>query len=375
MRAVRAFLITLRDRPALIAWALFVASLPFYIGRSGLPQPGNAIMFLALPMALSGWDRRLDTGLLRTFKVFLWFTAWVAIVNWGWSLVTGKFSFAEYAIVPVYYVWNALIIFCAFVLHRRYGDTFLRATLYAVMFDIGFQVVASFFYRTDLYRGELFFNNPNQLGYWSLLGACTVAVTQKRLQLGLVKASAALVGCAYLAVMSASRAAVAGIGILLVLLVFTNPRVIVVGIFAAIGLVGVGGPLNNAINKSSLRAMQNRDPNSSFSEERAYQRIWDFKEYILVGAGEGDIMRFTDDPKKANEIHSSVGTVVFSYGIVGTILFVLLFVRLLRGAPIRMIVLLGPVLLYSVAHQGLRFTMFWIVLALFACLKVRGPPR
>ncbi|MBL9013839.1 MAG: hypothetical protein JNL83_06675 [Myxococcales bacterium] len=374
MRAVRSFLLTLRDRPALIAWAMFVASLPFYVGRSGLPQPGNALMFLALPLALVGWDRRLDTGVVRVFRAMVWFSLWVLIVNWGWSAVTGKFSFADYAIVPVYYVWNGLVVLCAFVLHRRYGDLFLRATLYAVLFDVVFQVIASFVYRTDLYRSELFFNNPNQLGYWSLLAACTIALLQKRLQLGLVKASAALVGCAYLGVMSASRAAVAGIAILLILLVFTNPRVIIAGIVAAILLVGVGGPLNEAINKSSLRAMK-RESDTTFAQERGYYRIWQFKEYILVGAGEGDLLRFVDDPKRANEIHSSLGTVVFSYGIVGTILFVMLFVHLLRGAQPRMIVLLVPVLAYTVAHQGLRFTLFWVLLALFACLKVRGPPK
>lgn len=372
MRLGRAFLITLRDRPALIAWGLFVASLPFYVGRSGLPQPGNALMFLALPLALKGWDRRLDTGTLRTLRALAWFVVWVIVINAGWVIVTGIISLAGYAFVPIYYVWNLLVVFCAVVLHRRYGDVFLRATLYALLFDVAFQVLASFVYRTNLYRGELFFNNPNQLGYWALLAACAIALLQKHLRLGLLKATASIVGCAYLAVLSASRAAVAGIAILLVLLVFTNPRVLVVAIFAGVlFVVAGGGQLDGALESPGLRAMQNRDINMSFAEERGYQRMWDFKEYILVGAGEGDIMRFVDDPKRANEIHSSLGTVVFSYGIVGTILFLLFFARLLRGASTGAIVLLVPVLVYTVAHQGLRFSLFWMVLALFAALKVR----
>jgi hypothetical protein len=371
---LRSFLLTLRYRPALVTWALFVMGLPFYVGRSGLPQPGNVLLFVTLPFALSGWDRRMDSKLLRVVRTLGWFTLWVTIVNYGWVLVTGKITLGDYAIVPFFYIFNTAVVLCAFILSGRYGDRFLRATLYAVLISIGFQVAASFVYRTDLYRSELFFNNPNQLGYWSLLAACVIALAQKRIGLGLAKASAALVGCAYLGVMSASRAAVAGIAILLVLLVFTNPRVIIVAIVVAVALVGLGGPVYEALNKSSLRAMQNRDPNSTFLEERGYERIWDFKEYILIGAGEGDVMRFTDDPKKANEIHSSFGTVVFSYGIVGTFLFGLFFFRLLDGAQPRAILLLGPVLLYAIAHQGLRFTMLWIVLALFGAIKTRAGP-
>jgi hypothetical protein len=34
-----------------------------------------------------------------------------------------------------------------------------------------------------------------------------------------------------------------------------------------------------------------------------------------------------------------------------------------------MLLLLVPVLIFTVAHQGLRFTMFWIVLAAFSILK------
>ncbi len=364
---------TIRRKPAVVLWGMFVAALPFYVGRSGLPQPGNAFLFLALPLALIGWNRRLDPNVVKTFRMLLLFTLWVTVVNYGWVLVTGKFSLRDYAIVPLFYMFNAVAVFCAFVLHRRYGDLFLRVTLYAVMFDVAFQVVASLVYRTDLYRGELFFNNPNQLGYWSLLAACLVAILQKRIGLGLVKASAALTGCAYLAVLSASRAAVAGIIILLAFMVFTSPRVIILAVIAAVVLVGVGGPLADALEKSSIGALQNRDPNASFTEERGYQRMWDFKEYILVGAGEGDVLRFVEDPKKANEIHSSVGTVVFSYGIVGTILFMMFFTRLFQGATNRALILLSPVMAYSVAHQGLRFTMFWVVLATFGALKVTAP--
>ncbi len=69
------------------------------------------------------------------------------------------------------------------------------------------------------------------------------------------------------------------------------------------------------------------------------------------------------------EIHSSVGTILFSYGIVGSILFLVFTWRLIRRARWRLLILLLPPLLYAGAHQGLRFTMLWTVLAVFVALK------
>src|SRR5262249_46628140 len=82
------------------------------------------------------------------------------------------------------------------------------------------------------------------------------------------------------------------------------------------------------------------------------------------------------------EIHSSVGTILFCYGIIGLFLagrFVLLIVR---GAGWRMGLMLLPVLLHQLAHQGLRFSLMWVTLALFLLInelaraaRARGQPR
>jgi hypothetical protein len=364
-----AHLLALRKNPSLLLWFLYIASLPFYFGPSGLPQPGNLLVIVLVPLVLSGWGGMLEIKMARTLRLLLSFVVWVFIVNWGWAAVTGKFSARAYALVPVYYVFNATVVLLAVVLYRRYGDRLLVVTLYAVLFDSAFQFVASFVYRTHLYRGQLFFNNPNQLGYWSLLAACIVALTHRRANLGVAGASIGVSACTYLAILSGSRAAVAGTGMLLALLIFTNPRIIFVCALAALALTSIGGPIAKAIDVSESRARADASRTTSFADERGYSRIRDHWEYAVIGAGEGDITRFVEDADHANEIHSSLGTVVFSYGIVGTIIFLWFFGRVLQGAPRRAILMLLPVLVYTVAHQGLRFTLFWILIAVFIALK------
>jgi hypothetical protein len=240
------------------------------------------------------------------------------------------------------------------------------------------QVVASFIYRRGGARDSIFFDNPNQLGYYALLAACIVALMHRRLQFGVLKSSLTLMCCGYLAVISASRSAVAGIAILSILLIFSNPKMIVLASSAAIILVLFGGPFAGELNSLSQRVADKRNSEQSFFDSRGYDRILANKQYLLLGAGEQTRSRFADTTAIGGaEIHSSAGTLLFSYGIVGVVLFATFLWSLLRGAPLRSSLILMPPLVYTLAHQGLRFTMLWVLLALFLALKtseVGSPP-
>lgn len=363
----------LARNPVLVVWAMYLMSIPFYVGESGLPQPGNALLFILLPLAMKGWNGRLPADLVRTLKPLLWFTLWVCAVNFTWALIHWKWEIREYLLHPVYYIFNVMMMFTALLLYQRHGTAFLRVTAYAVIGIVLFLVVASVFRRGDLSRGALFFNNPNQLGYYSLLAACLIALTQRATQIKLVTASLAVTGCAYLSVLSASRAATAGIGILFVLLVFSNPRLIVAGVLVAVALLAVGGPIANSMDYTQQRrALLDRDPESNFLEERNYDRLWEHKEHLLLGAGEGDYGRFSTLEREGLEIHSSAATVLFSYGIVGTLLFLLFALRVVKRAELRATVILVPTFAYTIAHQGLRFTMLWVLLAIFVACKLHS---
>jgi len=361
--------------PALLVWCLYVAATPFYIAPNGLPQPGDALIFVLVPAALASWNGRLNRTLGAPLRPLFWFIAWVFVVNYGWAVILWKFDrFKDYIAYPIFYTFNALVFLSALILYQRHKDTFLRLTAYTVLATVVFQVVASFFFsRKEGFRDSLFFNSPNQLGYYALLAACLIVLTQRKLNFGLVKSAIGVTGCAYLAVLSTSRAAIAGIAFLMFLLLFSNPRLIILASLAAVGLTTLGGPVKRAIDDAQRRStLSSRD--SGFAEERGYDRLWKFKEYLVLGAGEGDHRRF-DTRVQAREIHSSAAGVFFSYGIVGVALFVLFVVRLVRGATLRLSIMLIPPLIYTVAHQGLRFTMLWIVLAIFIALKAQVPVK
>ena len=359
----------LMREPALLVWVLFLLLTPLYVITSGLPQPGDWLVVLLVPITVIGWRGALERQQSRMVRALFWFTVWVFVVNFAWALVSLKISRKDFVLHPFFYLFNASIFVCALILARANRERFLRITVDVVFATIVVQVGASFFYHAE-YRGQLFFNSPNQLGYYALLSACLFAMSQRPLGITRLKASVGVTCCAYLAVLSASRSSVAGICVLLFVLLFSNPRTIILASLAAIALVSLGGPIADAIDISQKRALEDRDPHTSFAEERGYDRIWRNPHYLVTGAGEGHYERFiAREGDHRRELHSSFGSVVFAYGIVGMTLFMIFFVRVVRGASLRMMLMLVPALVYTVAHQGLRFTMFWVVLAAFVIIK------
>lgn len=364
----------LMREPTLLLWSLFVFLIPFYVFSSGLPQPGDLLVVPLVLIALRSWNGRLDRGARRPLSALIAFTAWVIVVDWGWAIRLGNFGLFgpdTFLLFPVYYVYNTLVFLVVCVLYRRHGTRFLWLTLHVVFFTVLVQAGASFvLHRGHAFRGVGFFNNPNQLGFFALVAASIIALGKRWLGFGSIKTGIGLTVCLYLALLSASRAAVIGSGILFALTVISNPRRIAVVGLAILGLLAVGGPVSDALDQTQQRLAENRYPQLSFFQERGYDRILAHKEYWLVGAGEGGTGRFAETTViGGTEIHSSAGTIFFSYGIVGVALFLAFLLRVVQGAAVRSMVILIPTLSYTIAHQGLRATPVWILFGVFVCIK------
>jgi hypothetical protein len=354
--------------PALLVWCLFLLLTPFYVVASGLPQPGDWLVLLLAPLALLSWNGKLGRDNSQAVKALLLFTVWVFVVNYAWALIAGRWSRSDFVLHPLFYLFNAAIFLSALIIARRDAERFLRITV-DIVFVTVLVSLAGALAAPGEHRTQAFFNSPNQLGYYALLSACLFAVAQRPLDIGRLRSSVGIAACAYLAFVSASRASLAGILLLLVVLFVSDPKVIIAGALVAIGIVSVGGPVADKLEFNEKRAFEDRDPHESFAEERGYDRIWRFPRYLVLGAGEGDYERFARPGRHERELHSSFGSLLFSYGIIGVGLFLLFAARVVRGAGRRPLLLLAPALIYTVAHQGLRFTMFWVVLAAFVALK------
>lgn len=365
----------LRD-PPLTLWALYIFFLPVYIFPSGVPQPGDLLVLLLLPASLFGWNGRMARTASRPMKALMRFLVWGIVLNYAWMIILGKFGFFgkdTFLLVPIFYIYNAVILLSVLVLHERYGDRFLWLSLNMVLITVVAQVLISFVVGGGSHRQTVLFNNPNQLGLYALLSANILAFGRRRMGFGTLKSSIGLIACLYLALLSASKAALAGSAILFAVSVLSNPRTILLVGLAMIGLLSFSNPITQTMERSRNRIEEKQE--MGFLDSRGYDRIWNHKEYWVIGAGEGGLSRFADTSVIGDhELHSSAGTLFFCYGLVGVVLFASFLLRVIEGTTLRNALLLSPALAYSLAHQGLRFTLFWILIGLFIGLKKHLAP-
>lgn len=381
MRLPRSFSQTLAEisrvmrDPLLVLWSLHVVLFPVYVFSSGLPQPSDLMIVALFPLVLARWNGKLYRDSSRPLKALVVFLGWVIVVNYSWMLLLGKFGLTgkdAFLMVPSFYIFDAMTFLVALLLYQRYGRRFLWLTFHLVLAATLFQAVFSMLIKTSHGgRGIVLFNNPNQLGFYALLSASLLALGRRRLGFSAWKTGIGVTAAIYLALLSASKAALLGCGVLLVVSVLNNPKAVVLAGLAMVAALFVGGPITDAIGMTRTRLeAPDRYEDYSFFEQRGYDRISKHKEYLLLGAGEGGLSRFEDTGVIGDhELHSSAGTLFFCYGIVGTLLFLRFIYRIMRGARWRMSLLLLPAMAYSMAHQGLRFTMLWVVLAVFVGLK------
>ncbi len=363
----------LRD-PILSLWALYVLLSPVYVFPSGLPQPGDLILIVLTPLTLATWDRRMAPITRRPLALLVAFTGYVLINNLTWTILTGSISLSlkkSFVLSPVFYVYNLIAFVTCLLLFRRYDRRFVTLTVWLSLASVVLQTLVTFVYsgsNSDGGRGVGLFNNPNQLGYFAVLSASVILLGQRALRLSSWTVSVGLLCSTYLALYSASKAAIGCVAIIACVGVFARLRTVLLSLAVAGVALLAFDPASAVLARAQDRIRT--DQTAGFFEERGYDRITSHPEFWLLGAGEGKYERFADTTVIGDhELHSSAGTVFFCYGVVGSLLFLAFLGRLMVGAPLRVMVLLLPAAAYGLTHQGLRVTLFWMLLALFLCLK------
>jgi hypothetical protein len=339
---------------------------------NGLPQPGDALVVILAPLVLLRWNGRMSRPMRELVRPLMIFTGYVILVNLYWSVTLGTFSFnlkTGFAMSPVFYIYNGIMFLVALVMFQKHGERFIHHTVRMVVVSVLVQVLVSFVYSRHG-RGTVLFNNPNQLGYYAVLSALIILIGQKRVKMSSLFGAIGLMAAVYLALLSASKAAIACIMLVLALGLLERMRTIIFSGLVALVLMVTSNPVGNALDNA--RARMESDKKLDFAEERGYDRISEHPENWLLGAGEGDYHRYVESESghaNTHELHSSLGTIFFCYGIVGSLLFLNFAVRVIRRAPLRRMIMMTPVLAYGLSHQGMRFTLLWMLFALYVALN------
>ena len=141
-----------------------------------------------------------------------------------------------------------------------------------------------------------------------------------------------------------------------------KPRQIVATALILVGLLFVSS--DSAIWVDARDNLTRSD--SSDVSGRGYERIFDYPQYTFFGAAEGALTRFGRNQKS---LHSTVGTIFFSYGVVGLGLFFAMLLSIFRTAGLEAAAFILPAFLFGVTHHGLRFPLAWLLIAIILCMS------
>ncbi|MFT4625182.1 MAG: hypothetical protein ACI8PZ_003848 [Myxococcota bacterium] len=350
-----------------VDWSVWLAiggclAAPFYVFPSGNPQPADLlfVLFMGSLLLMGGGRFTVPASSVSLVLATLAFTAWVALVNTWWTGATGSLRISK---TTLFYVYNASILLSFVLAYQRYGRAWLVGTVWAISAGLILQVLlAPAVMRWGALRQELFYNNPNQLAYFALLSAMLVFAGSQVLDIPAWLQGLVYLCATALVVLASSRAALAGLGVFGVLLGFRRPTVLL-----AVGLVALTALIVADVDPASL---YNRGLDLNEEGGRGYHRLLRYPHYLILGAGEGYIERFSVEDQWHHELHSVFATLLFCYGIVGAALFALMNGAILRSAGLVGALALVPPYIFGLTHQGLRFTQLWILLGFLACIGV-----
>ena len=367
-----------RSKALLWLWSLYPVLVPFYLmGKepnpgthkllSGVPQIADYYLAVVMGLVFLNLPFRLPRGSARVVGTFAAFVAYTGLVNFVWAARLEDLSLLK---STLFYLYDAVLFVACLLLYQRYQDEFLKVTVYAVAVSVVVQALLSpLALQSDLSRQALFFNDENQLGYYCLLAATIFMLGTRRFAIPISYQAAFYVALAYMAVLSQSRAALLGLGVLLFVGLLERPLRLfaLLGGFVALYLVMTLDPA--ILGKTEERLVIAGEYDSP--ETRGYDRILNYPEHIVFGAGEGAYERFRS-ALFASEIHSSYGTLLFCYGVFGTALFGMALFWI-ANADWRSALFMLPAFAYGSAHHGVRAAMFWLMLGVLCCMALHPP--
>lgn len=356
-------------------FSLFILLQPFYLWSSGLPQIGDLFGFLFIIISLIIFKKvkiPYDITLIIFFVFF-----WIVIVNGIWGIILNEAR--SLGLMSLTYLFNFLLVYTVATAVFKYGDQFLKLLLILLAITLVSQFFLLLVIPSDSTRQTAFFNNPNQLGYFSLLTLSLFIIISKRIKVSFILRLTVYYSAVLITFYSLSKAAMISticlIMIELGILLFLNKNKLN-GLFLTIITV-LSVPFI-ITNKSKILAIplissvynrvntvgQDGDDNLA---GRGYDRLFNHDEYLIFGAGEGMYQRFDSIP---GEMHSTFGNFIFSYGIIGFFMLSFMIFLLIRKSVVSVYYPLFFLLMYGITHNGIRQSMLWIIISIIFTISV-----
>ncbi|MDM4015026.1 hypothetical protein [Roseiconus lacunae] len=349
-----------------------IATFPLYIFASGGAQPSHGFFILfcmlfhrELLQNIMPESGRVAYGPMRAAFCFV-FVVFVVQLIYGITLESAEMlkyiAFISFNFGYLVVMYRYIVTYRTTALNHVFIGMLLAVglALLGVMLNIG----------PNSGRQTGFFNNPNQLGYFGLIDvmlflACYSVCTLKYAR---ILALAGISASIYLILVSLSKAALVSsfFGLLLFAPSIKGRDLAFLGVLCVVTLPFVAPKIieSNVVSRVVARIQNIGHDRDDSIAGRGYNRIKRHPEKLILGAGEGEYHRFG----ARLEMHSTVGNIVFCYGLAGALFFALFNLRCLKASPQLFISIFAPLYAYGMTHNGIRFSAFWLAYAVFLAI-------
>ncbi len=366
------------DKVIFFLYVMYFVLRPFYFWSSGLPQIADLVLLLIF--ALYSVRSNLKFRLAHKTNLFILsgfvFVSYVTCVNLvGMTIMNSPAILAQ----SFFYLFNFLAALMTVLIYGHYKGDLLKLTNKALVLSVFIQI--GLFFVTGGFTGArstISFNNPNQLGRYALMTACFQIHLSGKVPISSTSLVLGLGSCAILVIVSLSVGAIVsyfvlvGLSLLISLVKSQGKRQVaafviclfLVVVFICIETLSIYEIKGESTVMESLanRAQAAQEKARRMVTERGYDRIVRYPEYLVFGAAEGEYASRFGETK---ELHSTLGNILVSYGIIGLFLFSTFVYLALKNDNFKSWhIVFAVVLIYGLVHNGIRDTMLWIFLAL-----------
>lgn len=278
----------------------------------------------------------------------------------------------------IYYFFNFIVIIYISNLYSKFGEDTLRYYAKGIHLSCLIILLGLIINIGKSTRNASFFTNPNQLGYYVLVIMTSVFLLK---EVFTIKQKIVITIISIISlIMCGSRAAIFGFIILIMCRIISSMlrkeiKIKTKYIYCLIILIVITVILWPVLEKAFYtyksafinRYKQKFNESTDLGNSRGYNRIKEIGNNICWGYGEGAFYRFTT--MKGNETHSSFATILVSYGLIGASLYLIFFIKSINDSKvinlINFLMIFSGILFYWLSHNGLRSSLFWIIVVIY----------
>lgn len=361
---------------------LFILLRPFYVRASGQVQPADGFLMLYFFCTVyRDFKAEVLIPNIKKNKLFYIFLVLAIMINAFYHKVVPdpRFLFSS-----LYLVYMGVVVYSYDSgINKELIDK-IRYILYAnlvIQFLVYSSGLGRLYYElweegATRYMGT--FTDPNQFGFYIFIVLLFAYLTKHEKADTYLFPITSVMGI-FLVIQSKSLAAFLGLAVLytLALLRFIGEKfrvnkviLCVMLILTTTGVVYYFIPTSdfriedveyNTVNRIRYKIYNviYADGIKDILRERAAEKIINYPEYFIYGAGEGNYERYYPEP--VNEIHSSFINLFFSYGLIPFAILMGWFKKRLKGLNAVSLVCFITILIESMFLVNYRQALFWVL--------------